>query len=106
MGADFILGALVVRLGKVFGEFPDGYALTGYKATEKILLTPSAGVMPRFFPTGGMMRRLRCGSWACSPMGRSSFSFDGPKGCIGRAESPVQASGCDNFAMKISLVGA
>ena len=33
------------------------------------------------------------------------FSFDGPKGCRGRAESPVQASGCDNFAMKISLVG-
>ena len=50
VGADFILGALVVRLGKVFGEFPDGYALTGYKAIEKILLTPRTGVMPRVFP--------------------------------------------------------
>ena len=85
--------------------FLDDYALIGNEAIEKILLTPSVGVMPRFSPTGGndaptpVRERDLKFHGAC-------FSFDGPKGCRGRAESPVQASGCDNFAMKISLVGA
>ena len=32
-----------------------------------------------FFPAGGLTRRLRRGSRACSPMGRSHFSFVGER---------------------------
>ncbi len=40
-------------------------------------------------PPGGGVRRLRRGKRACSPMGRSIASGGDPKGCRGRAESPL-----------------
>ena len=40
------------------------------------------------FPWRGLTRRLRCGSRACSPMGRSIASRSDPKGTGGRTESP------------------
>ena len=43
-------------------------------------------------PRRGLTRRLRRGRRACSPMGRSIASGGDPKGCRGRAESPLLAS--------------
>ena len=43
---------------------------------ESPLVRPQA---QDFFPAGGLTRRLRRGSRACSPMGRSHFSFDGER---------------------------
>ena len=43
---------------------------------ESPLVRPQA---QDFFPAGGLTRRLRRGSRACSPMGRSHFSFVGER---------------------------
>ena len=53
-------------------------------------------------PWRGLTRRLRRGRRACSPMGRSIASNGDPKGCRGRAESPLLASISDNFAARNS----
>ena len=53
-------------------------------------------------PWWGLTRRLRREGRACSPMGRSIASDGDPKGCRGRAESPLLASTGDNFAARNS----
>ena len=50
----------------------------------------------------GLTRRLRRGKRACSPKGRSIASDGDPKGCRGRAESPLLASMGNNFAVSNS----
>ena len=59
--------------GEVFGEFPDGYVLTG--ATEKILFSLRAGVMPRFFPHWGNDAPTTAREWDLPSHGALTLFF-------------------------------
>ena len=50
----------------------------------------------------GLMRRLRRWLMGCYPVGRSIASGGDPKGCRGRAESPLLTSIGNNFAVRNS----
>ena len=56
---------------------PDGFGAEGFQmASGKPFGAPAGAVL---LPRVGLTRRLRRGSRACSPMGRSHFSFDGER---------------------------
>ena len=61
----------------------------GPKGTGGERKAPSAPAGANPCPRRGLTRRLRREGRACSPMGRSIASVGDPKGCRGRAESPL-----------------
>ena len=71
--------------------FLDDYALIGNEATEKILLTPSVGVMPRFSPTGGNDAPTPVRELGLQPYGALKLFFRRPEG-VHRASGKPRAS--------------
>ena len=71
--------------------FLDDYALIGNEAIEKILLTPSAGVMPRFSPTGGNDAPTPVRELGLQPYGALKLFFRRPEG-VHRASGKPRAS--------------
>ena len=77
--------------------FLDDYALIGNEATEKILLTPSVGVMPRFSPTGGNDAPTPVRELGLQPYGALKLFFRRPEGVQGASGKPRARIGMRQF---------